>query len=94
MNLINDFDNWFETVVNPNDPSQVTMRRLSPEEAKAAYVEEWLEAMRWYFPPKIEIPVDLAAMVVETTDTPDQKQLARQRSREDVSKKRRGLWRG
>lgn len=97
MPLINDYDNWFEWETDPNDPTRVTARRLTPDEAKAAHAKQVYEWLRQYFP---EAFVDFEQAVHELVDNinkiadslpADPKAEARQRSREDLQQKRRAM---
>lgn len=88
---------WFEVWVNPHDPTNVEMRRLTPEEAQAAYLEQmkaWFETLsiplQFRDPPSSEWrdPFDTVPPIV------DKKAQARQRSKEDLARKRRELRKG
>lgn len=90
-------NDWFEIIVNPRDPTNITMRRLSKEEAEQACIEEQRRILLYlqetYFPSLPDLPDNLLDAPGGNAELPDKQQAARERSREDVKRKRREMMR-
>ena len=86
-------NNWFVITTNPHDPTNITMRRLSDDEAVEAQrdqiIRQALYLQERYFTPVLELADQFAAAVEHLAV--DEKQKARERSKADVYAKRRQL---
>jgi hypothetical protein len=108
-----DVKDWFEVKTDPDDPTNITMRRMTDEEAAEAHAEKmrhlvepyftneaWLQhleasmaALAEVLKPTIEAVSAAFANVAPWEDPNDPKAAARRRSKADLDKKRRELYR-
>lgn len=97
--MANEWKEWFEVETNPQDPTQITMRRLTEEEAKKAYADQLMRQIQNLFPQAfVAIQDNLTGLadelnqIIDKYDLKiDQKAIDRKRSRDDVRNKRKEL---
>lgn len=87
--------NLFEITTDENDPTNVTLRRLSTEEINERMQAEFIGQLEHNFPQWFDGLQDklvkLTSLLKEIPMPIDQKKEARERSKDDLNRKRKDL---